>query len=375
MTRVQVIVESEGVVCRLEDTPIPEHEARIDDFLVASPATSFMQRVPWSRLVPLSRLQRFRYLWCEHSGRLLLAGVVRFTVLCPGRYLAWFPRGPVVREIPDLQRCLSQVKEVLRRAGVCTVLMNPRWEDGNAEEVCRVLVGHGFREVPRANQSMYEITGNIDLTPSEDEIFAGFETRCRNDIRRAARKGLIVRPAETEADAIRFRTLFAEFGAKKARDIYAHPDPVDQWRFVQAEGGAFLLTEINGELIGGLVAFREGSRAVLYILPSRPISTTVPRSHPPLWEAMRIMKGKGCREFDLGGLPHEDIVDESKQKIKFFKRAFQPRVVRLVPIHVAALHPVSHAALFWARQAYRRSSLRRRIGPMLWRRGVDGAAE
>ena len=82
---------------------------------------------------------------------------------------------------------------------------------------------------------------------------------------------------------------------------------------------------------------------------------------------MRVMKAQGCREFDLAGVPFEDDEDAGKQKRQFFKAAFNPRVAHLVPIHAAVLRPLSHAFLFRARQAYRRSSLRHHLTPLLRR--------
>lgn len=356
-----------GLACRLVDELTAEQHARLDAFLAASPATSYMQRLSWPTLAPLSRLQRFRYLWCERDGDLVLGGVVRFTKLFPGRYLAVFPRGPVVRHISDLGPCLPQVKESLRRAGASTVLMNPRWEDRDALEVHRTLVEHGFNEVPRAEQAMYPITGLVDLTRPEEDILASFKQRCRRHLRGAARKGLTVRPAASEEDAARLKKLVVEFGLDKGLDVGAQPDLMDQWRFVQAEGGVFLLAEVEGQLVGGHVAFREGSRAVWMVMASTPVMPKLPRSYNLLWEALRLMKGLGCAEFDLAGVPFEGDEDEGKQKRQFFKAAFNPRVAHLVPIHAAVLRPLSHAFLFRARQAYRRSSLRHHLTPLLRR--------
>lgn len=359
--------ERAGVVCHLADELTPETEARLDAFLSKCPSATSKQTVHWPGLAPATRLQRFRYLWCEDSGELLLGGVVRFTRLFPGRRLAAFDRGPVFREILNLDRCLPQVMATLRRAGVCTVLMNPRWEDSNAERVHRVLVDHGFRELDRVDQPTYSVTGVVDLTRPKDEIFAGFQGRGRRGIRSAARKGLTVRPAVTNEDAARFRTLFAEFAADRGINLAEKPDVMDQWRFVQKQNGAFLLAEFRGALVGGLLVFREGARAIVLTAASVGRFPALARSHSLIWEAMLRMKRSGCQEFDFAGLTNDGDTNEQFLKTHFFKMAFNPRVVRLVPIHAAALRPLSHTVLFPIRQAYRRSPVRQYLGPLLKR--------
>jgi lipid II:glycine glycyltransferase (peptidoglycan interpeptide bridge formation enzyme) len=279
--------------------------------------------------------------------------------------LAALPRGPVFKTIDALDQCLPLIAETLRRSGVCTLLMNPRWEGSGAALVHEALLRHGFLELPRSEQALHAATGMIDLTRSEGEILAGFKQRCRRQIRAAERKGLIVRPARDEADAMRFAPLLHAFSRRKGFDIAGLPSVMQQWSMTQSGNGSFLLAELNDELVGGHVALCEGKRGFWLVLASDDSASDVPRGYLLLWEGMRQMKRLGCTSFDLAGLPDGKSSDGKEAGREQFKLAFDPQLVQLVRMHVKPLRPVSHAILFRARQAYRQSSLRRYLTPLL----------
>ena len=357
-----------GVTCRIVDRLSPEAESRLTGFLSRGCDYSFMQHWSWPDLVGSTRIQRFRYLWCERQGEILLSGVLRFTTLFPGRYLAFFPRGPVTRRVSDLEACLQPVMSTLRQSGVCTILLNPRWEGAEAEAVRAVLAEHGFHEVERANQSMYSATGVIALDRSDDEIFAHFKSRCRRDIRASARAGLIVRRVTSEDHARRFAEMYEAFVRLKQLDVAGKPRVMDQYHHIRRHGGAMQVAELDGQLVGGITALREGARATINIIASMPLTQNISRSYPMVWETARQAKSEGCRSLDLAGLPDENDADEGDRGRLLFKMAFNPDCVRLVPLHAAMLRPFSHALLYPMRQAYLRSPLRRHVAPMLRRR-------
>src|SRR5687768_3219609 len=114
---------AEAITCRMMDVAELDDAARIDKFLAETPAASYMQRSFWPKLAPRTVLQRFAYLVCETPREVVLAGVVRLTRLAIGRALATFPRGPIFRSATDLDRCLPEMMSVLRRSGVCTVMV------------------------------------------------------------------------------------------------------------------------------------------------------------------------------------------------------------------------------------------------------------
>jgi lipid II:glycine glycyltransferase (peptidoglycan interpeptide bridge formation enzyme) len=348
-----------------------EAMAQFRTFVGASPCHTYYQSELWPTWAPTSSLQRFRYLTVRRDGKLLAAAVVRLTKLAPSRFLATMMRGPIVKDVSLLDRVLPAMSRALANAGACSLLLNPHFAGDDAVAACSVLARHGFSPTPAGQQPVHTATGLIDLEPSEDEIFAGFKSRGRRQIRQALKRGVTVREAADEADAARLQPVFEAFAANRADyDVGGLPAMIAQWQMVQALGGVFLLAELGGELIGGHVAIRHHDTAFWLTLATSDDHPEVPRSYPLLWEAMRCAKAQGCRSYDMAGLPDGETEDAGARNREQFKMAFNPRLERLVPTHVKSLKPVSHAILFRARQAYRSSQLKSYIGPALRRRSA-----
>lgn len=356
-------------MCRISSGLSPEDTARFDEFTDAGPHASYMQRSSWAKADHSRMLRSFVFVTCEENGRLIVAGLARLTRLYRGRYLAKFQRGPVFNEIDHFDRALPAILRELRAAGVCTVMMNPRWEDHEAAEVEKVLAAHGMKRLSARDQSMYSTTALVSLESPEEEIFAGFERRCRKDIRRGVKKGVAVRPAVNEEQARLVRGRRRELAALRDFEDLGQPDLVDQWRGFQKHGdGVLLIAEAQGQVLAGLAVAREGDRAVARSGGGPPVLQAVPRMHNLIWEAMRLFKAKGCVAFDLAGVRNNENAGGAGKRRDFFKMSFVPKIVKLVPIYCAALRPVDHAVFFRAWRWYRRTPLPRLIGPIIRRR-------
>lgn len=364
------IIPNTNFLCHFSDHLEPKTEVTLNQFVDDSPATSSMQRSTWTHLVHLNRVQRFAYLWCEEkkSGRFLMAGVARLTQLFPGRYIAVFHRGPVVNKIAHFESLLPGVMMCLRQFGVCTMTVSPFWQDEEAENVQHLLNSHGFTPLDPAEQSLHTTTGLIDLTHSEEEIFSGFSRSCRGDIRRTARKGVVIQSITTETEIRTFRDIHIEMARNRGMDIAGQPDIMKQWQSLRQgkEDGVCLSAKINNQMVGGIIVVREGRRAMPRTLASRPVSIKLPRNSGLMWEAMQRMKRIGCHFYDMGGLDGSDG-DEGRKRRYLFKFAFNPKIVHLVPIHMVVLRPASYRLLFGIRQAYHRFPMRRYVARLLRR--------
>jgi lipid II:glycine glycyltransferase (peptidoglycan interpeptide bridge formation enzyme) len=69
--------------------------------------------------------------------------------------------------------------------------------------------------------------------------------------------------------------------------------------------------------------------------------------------------------FDLAGVTDEKHSDDGGEKRDFFKQAFNPRIVKLVPSYCAALRPLEHAVFFNAWRWYRHTPLKKIAGRLL----------
>lgn len=352
--------------CRVESSITSDRRAQFDLFVDHSPYPSYQQSTSWPKIAPLTKLQSFVYVSCESNGTIILFGLLRLTKLTPGRYLGLFQRGPIFMTVADLHKCLPVIKQNLRDIGVCSLLLHPRWEDDDAGAVSDVLKRNGFKEQPRGAVSLHGATALVDLRPDPDVIFAGFHKRCRNGLRQAEKKGLTVREATTQEDAIKFRDIFLQMADLRKMDTLGQADIVKQWESVRSdEDGVVLLAIVEEQIIGGIVVVREGNRALIRGGGSLPLYPKIPRLHSLIWTAMLMMKERGCEFLDMGGSPESDEIDDGEARRAMFKKAFNAKGVVLVKPFLYPVRPLSHAFLYRLREIYRRSPLRRFLGKFI----------
>jgi len=127
--------------------------------------------------------------------------------------------------------------------------------------------------------------------------------------------------------------------------------------FVPQGIGRLLLAEYEGKLIAGVMVFAWGDKAwYMYGASSDAHRDRMP-NYLLQWQAMLWAKSRGCRTYDLWGIPDED---EETLEAHFlerhdglwgvyrFKRGFGGRVLR----YVGAWDQVYRPVLYWL---YRRA--------------------
>lgn len=259
-----------------------------------------------------------------------------------GLRLAYLPKGPVGPPSPGLLQALD---EACRARGAFLLKVEPDEED-SAEASARWR-GAGFLPSPHAIQPVRTLL--VSLEGEEDSLLARMHPKTRYNIRLAGRKGVTVRPWE---DVEAFAAMLAEtarrnrFGAhapayyRRAYDLF-HPHGACE----------LLVAEYRGEPLAALMVFAHGPRAWYFY----GASTERERQRMPTyllqWEAMRWARARGCRTYDLWGVPD---ADRERLEAEFtrrrdglwgvyrFKRGFGGDLVRWTGAWDRPYHPAAY---------------------------------
>lgn len=319
-----------------------------DAFVRASPFAAVQQTRAWAENAPRNGRHDYLYFLCRDGDELIGTAVIRRSRLAPGVVLATAQRGPVVSNPARLEEAVRALKSALKAAGFATLVAGPRFANEERQEAEALLARWVFRPLPASTQSLHVFTGKIPLQGSEEEILAGFKQRGRRSIRKVAASGVAVRGfAVTDLPAC--RALIADFHARRPDyDVAGQLDIEAQARLIEAEGGAMLVAETEGRIVGFHSFVRQGGSA-LWLAMATDDDPQAPRSYVLLWEAVRRAKALGLSSYDLAGLSPDEETSGRDQ----FKQAFAPVREDLLPAHVTALRPLRHAIFFTARQTYR----------------------
>ncbi|MFZ1468779.1 MAG: GNAT family N-acetyltransferase [Paracoccaceae bacterium] len=276
--------------------------------------------------------------------------------------LAFLRRGPVTRDVSDLDQVLPAFGRALRKAGVCSMVVNPRWSGDLADEAVHRLSALGAVTLPRGAQSIHRATLLVDLSGGPSDLAARLKSRCRRQISKCEKMGLEVRPAASLDEAMEFSPVLQDFHRRRRLAMTNVPSVAQQWEMTR-DRGVMLLGRHEGRVICGHSVIVEGDRAFWLSLASTDEPQDMPRNYSLIWAALLHAQAQGLRWYDMAGGPSRN--DAPKQETKGlmqdpgrigrqqFKVAFDPVASELVPMMVIPLVRPVHAVLFSARQRYR----------------------
>lgn len=327
-------------------TNLTRHEW--DAFLSRFPQAHLLQCGAWGDL-------KAPFGWTPERIQVKDCGAqILFRRLPLGFSIAYIPKGPLGT---DWNVLWPEVDRLCRKRRAIFLKVEPDAWDG-AEGDDRDRLG-GF--VPAAPiQPRRTIV--IDLSGSEDDWLARMKQKTRYNIRLAQKKEVIVRES-TDLDA--FQHLMQATGSRDGFGVHSLEYYQRAYRLFSATGQvALLLAEYQGRALAALMVFASGERAwYLYGASSDEERNRMP-AYLLQWEAMRWAAARGCRSYDLWGVPdeEEEILEKQFEErsdglwgVYRFKRGFGGRLLRCA----AAWDKIYNPLLY---RAYRLVSRRRGEG-------------
>jgi lipid II:glycine glycyltransferase (peptidoglycan interpeptide bridge formation enzyme) len=309
-----------------------------DGFVAAQPDGHILQSSRWGDL-------KARFGWLmervalTREGRLVAGAQVLFRPLPWGQTLAYVPRGPLVdwRDPQQVQALLDGIADVARHRRAVALKIEPELPDD--PQMAALLSGYGFLA---GHTIQPRSTIVLDLQPGEDAILARMKSKWRYNVRLAERKGVQVREGD-RADLAPFQRLVDETGQRDRFGVHSaeyHAAAYDL--FVDAGQAVWLLAEAKGQILAAIVVFALGDKGWYFWGASGSAHRNLMPNHALQWAAIRWARERGCRSYDLWGIPDEVGSDPAAYKdpktwgsgglwgVYRFKRGFGGRVVRSV---------------------------------------------
>jgi lipid II:glycine glycyltransferase (peptidoglycan interpeptide bridge formation enzyme) len=306
-----------------------------DAFLEPRPEADLLQTWSWGEVAG-ARGERPVRLGVFRDGELVAVAQVLVRPAFAGRSVGYVPHGPVWRrEDPEAEAILVAVLAGLRAVGIreraILVKLDPRSVvEGDAARLEGLLRARGLRRSPFDLQA--RTTRLVPLNGGGEALRAGWDTKARSRVRRAAEAGVEV-DFQREPDPAGIAALAELLGATAAaagfrthdeadlRRVAAALAPDDRWRLAVARHA--------GEVVGVAATPRLGDRAFyLYGAIRRgPEGGALFPSYAALAGAMEGLAADGVREIDLWGVVESDAEDGDPSWAGFseFKRHFKGR--------------------------------------------------
>lgn len=262
---------------------------------------SFLERFPDAHLLQTTAWGELKSAFGWQAERVAANGCgaqVLFRRLAGAFSLAYLPKGPLGADWPDLW---PEVDALCRRRRAVFLKVEPDlWQPSSDEELRRLLPG--FVPSPQAIQPPRTLL--VDLSGSEEEVLARMKQKTRYNIHLAEKKGIRVKPW---ADLDAFQSLMETTGRRDGFGVHSLGYYRRAYQLFSARGACELLAaEYENRPLAALMVFAHGARAWYFYGASGDAERNRMPTYLLQWEAMRWARAKGCRVYDLWGVPDED---------------------------------------------------------------------
>jgi len=297
-------------------------ESQWDDFVCSRPEAHLLQSAAWGETKAAFGWQPARVCAGSTGAQIL------FRRLPLGFTIAYLPRGPIGLDWAGLW---PEVHALCRRMRAIFLKVEPDLWEPDAPAMDRMP---GF--IP-ADPIQPRSTVLISLDGGEEYWLARMKQKTRYNIRLAERKGVQVRESTDTAAFYRLMQLTGERDGFGIHSQAYYQKALDTFR--PRGQAALMMAYYEDQPLAGLMVFAHGERA--YYLYGA--SSDAERNRMPTYllqfEAMRWAAAKGCRSYDLYGIPDGDEEELERSfterndglwGVYRFKRGFGGQVARSV---------------------------------------------
>lgn len=288
------------------------------------PRSNVLQSYTYARVVCPLQKQKARWGVIEIDGieaglvQILEAGILwnRFHAVIVDRGPLWFEGFGtalhVKRFFDELNRQFPNRWGRKRR-------FLPETEDGPTAQKLITQTGLNFHA--KGYETLW-----LDLTASEEELRANLKSNWRNKLNKAEKAGLSI---EWDINGSDLSWMIGIYAGDKAVRNYGGPTPEFLRKYAPlliAKGDLMIGRALqNGQAIAFVLLVCHGRSATYLAGWSSPEGREVAAHHLLLWEGVRVLKQKGIKELDLGG-----INDDGAEGIKTFKEGLGGKILRTV---------------------------------------------
>ena len=295
-----------------------------EQFTAQYPNIHFLQTVQWGELKSSFGWEPVRFIHGTAGAQIL------FRKLPLGFTIAYIPKGPLGEPSTDLWRMID--KACLERNAIFLKVEADQFEKDQKSEnypYPDFIIGKHNIQPPN--------TILIDLNKDEDALLSEMKQKTRYNIRLAARKGVNV---ETWNDISAFHKMSMETGGRDNFGIHsmAYYKQIHKL-FNSAQISELLVAKYENTPLAAVMIFYIGERA-WYVYGA---SSNLERNRMPAyllqWEAIKRAKARGCKSYDLWGIPDEptnklenEFTDQTSGlwQVYRFKRGFGGEIRRNV---------------------------------------------
>ncbi|HOI60337.1 MAG TPA: peptidoglycan bridge formation glycyltransferase FemA/FemB family protein [Candidatus Pacearchaeota archaeon] len=243
-----------------------------------------------------------------------------------GTYLL-LPMGPIIKEGVDNKKIIEEVlvksKEIAKKERADFIRIAPIVLQN--EENKKIFKELGFKEAPMHVHP--ELTWELDITKTEDEILQGMRKTTRYLIKQGLKNIDIEIDKSTNADDLKYFNDVYKITAKR------HNFTPFSMKYLENELSSFkdddqvliLNAKYKGEVIASAMIIFWSNIAFYHQGASSQKYPKIPTSYLIQWEAIKEAKQRGCHTYNFWGIARDEEINNKNHPwagLTLFKKGF-----------------------------------------------------
>jgi len=290
-----------------------------EDFLKFHPESNFLQSWNWGEFHKSLKRYIFRTGFYKNNK---LIGLM-LSVIEPAkraRYLI-VPGGPIIdwndKEI--ITGFVEQIKTIAKNSKCVFVRVRPQLISNDFSK--KLFKTYGFINAPIHLHA--ELTSQLDLTKSEDEILSNMRKTTRYEIRKATSLGIKILTSDDLSNIEDFYKLQISTAKRQGFVPFSYSYLFEQFKVFSENNEALLYSsKFENKLLAQAMIIFYGKEAVYHYGASTQEGRSYPGAYLIQWETIKEAKTRGMKRYNFWGVAPEDKKDHRFYGVSVFKRGF-----------------------------------------------------
>ena len=275
-----------------------------ENFLKECKEKTFLQSWNWGEFQILQGNKIWR-LGIYNVNNLVAVSLVTKVMAKRGTFL-FIPHGPVIKNQVSISKyqvlnaVLGELKKLAIREKASFVRISPIWERNESNN--RVFQSLNFRLSPIHMHA--EVTWQLDIQLSEEELLAGMRKSTRYLIKQAQKnKDIKIEKSSSIKDLEKFLPIYISTAERHHFTIFPEDYLQDELAaFVTDKQIQFFFGKYKGEIISAAIFVFWQDIAFYHHSGSLSKYSKIPVNYLLQWEAIKEAKRRGCKIYNLWGI-------------------------------------------------------------------------
>ncbi|MGD9129310.1 MAG: peptidoglycan bridge formation glycyltransferase FemA/FemB family protein [Candidatus Woesebacteria bacterium] len=308
-----------------------------ENFILSRAEANFLQSSNWGEFQKKLGKKIFPLGLFENQKQIAAALIIKekakrgnYLSIAGGPLLDWQKKDA----LEQVQFLIAEIKKIAKQENCLFIRFRPQVKD--SPEIRALVKKLAAQESPMHLTA--DLTLQLDLNQSEEEILAGMRKNTRYEIRKAIKKGITVENSQDPAEIKEFYQHQLYLAEKHSFVPFSYQFLYQQFlSFVKDDQVMLFHAYHENKLLASAFIIFYNKEAVYHYGVSTAENQRLPGSYACQWAAIKEAKQRDCLRYNFWGIAPEDQKKHRFAGVSLFKRGFGGQEVQYLPAHDIAV--------------------------------------